>query len=97
MKASRTAGLVWKTKDGQKIALGDMTDSHLENTIAMLERRKQAYGDGTDFPCYPNFNGEMAQFFAEKDYDRALEDWGLERLANEQWLRDMKKERRSRR
>lgn len=29
----------WKTKDGQWIAISDMTDIHLQNTIKFLERR----------------------------------------------------------
>ena len=28
----------WKTKDGNEIALSDMSDTHLANTISMLEK-----------------------------------------------------------
>lgn len=29
---------IWTTRDGQRIAVEDMTDSHIRNTIAYLER-----------------------------------------------------------
>lgn len=30
--------LVWTTRDGRKIPVTEMTDEHLQNTIAMLKR-----------------------------------------------------------
>lgn len=29
---------IWETKDGRKIPVEEMTDSHIRNTIAMLKR-----------------------------------------------------------
>jgi hypothetical protein len=43
-----------------------MTDSHLANTIKMLERAWAVFQFQLPFP---NFNGEMAQYYAEHDYD----------------------------
>ena len=33
--------IVWVTKNGQTIPINEMTDSHLENTINMLERVRE--------------------------------------------------------
>jgi len=35
----------WTTKDGRKIPIREMTDSHLENTIRFLRRAFEAYRD----------------------------------------------------
>lgn len=34
---------VWKTKEGKKIKIKDLTDSHLQNIIAFLERNVSEY------------------------------------------------------
>lgn len=41
-----------------------MTDEHLDNTIAMLERVHYEVASQ-----YPNFNGEEAQFAAEQEWE----------------------------
>lgn len=43
--------MYWETKDGRKIPLKEMTDTHLVNTIAYLDRRYDEYErylDGID-------------------------------------------------
>jgi hypothetical protein len=32
----------WKTKEGKEVFIKDMTDTHLKNTIKLLERKTQA-------------------------------------------------------
>jgi len=63
----------WTCKDGRKIRICDMTDSHLANTIAMLERaapaaRQQALN--VMYFASSCLQGEMASYYAEQDIDR---------------------------
>lgn len=62
---------LWRTKDGRKIRVCDMDSNHLSHTINMLRRTAEfellEMGRFTQF-----LQGEMAQYFAEQDYDRLL-------------------------
>ncbi len=65
------SGNVWTTKDGTKIAVEDMTDSHLENAINHLVRQADRQADwanrNLDFmeDYGPQPQGEMAQMLWE--------------------------------
>lgn len=59
----------WTQRDGTKIAIRDMTDAHIKNAIAMLERMTEDRRD-TCLSSYPCFQGEMAQYYAEQDWNR---------------------------
>lgn len=37
---NQKSGIIWVTKEGKVVAIEDMTDEHLNNTIKMLERNK---------------------------------------------------------
>lgn len=37
---NQRSGIIWITQQGKVIAIEDMTDEHLNNTIKMLERNK---------------------------------------------------------
>ena len=54
----------WTTADGQTLEISKMTDSHVINTYNYLKRKLDE--DVRDFPC---FQGEMAQYYAEAEYD----------------------------
>ena len=56
----------WIDAQGNRILISEMTDSHLINTIKLLERYAQQY---VSCLSYPNFSGEMAQECAENAYD----------------------------
>ena len=59
---------LWKQKDGKKIRIKDMTNSHLMNTIRFL--LKYASEEKNYSLCsFPSFNGEMAQYYAEQEWD----------------------------
>lgn len=60
----------WTTGDGQKIRICDMADSHLLNAIAFCERTHE-HTQQTAEP--PAFQGEMAQWCAERDWERLQE------------------------
>ena len=60
---------VWTTKDGQKILIEEMTDQHLLNTIAFLERVHQEE-IAAAWSCLSTLRGEMAQFYCENDIDK---------------------------
>lgn len=40
-RRSRDKHLVWITKNGEMVPIREMSDSHLNNTINMLERKKE--------------------------------------------------------
>jgi len=75
MKPEKNAGIrkqtrKWTMKDGRKIRICDMTDSHLENTLRMLRRYAEAkyhvaISDRWRLLC--SLQGEMAQDIVEQE------------------------------
>jgi len=91
---------LWKTKNGYKVRVCDMSDGHLDNTIAYLKRFGQAVydalvskaGHAADFFCG---GGEMAQMMCE-DYEGYLlseESWE-DHVPDIYWDMKSEKERR---
>lgn len=61
----------WIDKQGNKYLISKMSDSHLVNTIKMLERGANHQAANCYFPI---FQGEMAQYLAEQAFDTMQED-----------------------
>lgn len=59
----------WKTRDGREMPIAEMTLSHLENTIRFVERAYARWEDNQAATISPPcFNGEMAQYYAEREW-----------------------------
>lgn len=56
----------WTNKEGQEIPIENMDDTYLLNTIHFLTRRHKEECDIS----FPVFNGEMAQYYAQQEYNR---------------------------
>jgi hypothetical protein len=76
-ETQRKVTKIWTTRDGRKLRICDMSDSHLIRAIKLCERSHRAAQ--LQLP-YPEFNGEMAQFYAESDWMR-FQDSGPEESA----------------
>lgn len=80
----------WKQKNGVKILIKDMTDDHIKNTIAMLERNysKECINESFNAMEFAiSTGGEMASCAAENASDDLLEEAErLERIEDwEKW------------
>lgn len=61
---------VWTTKDGRRIAITEMSDEHLRNTIAMLERKGFVNTEAALSP-FGYFDADsMAAYYAEQEFNR---------------------------
>lgn len=83
--------ILWTTKDGTTMDIRQMTDSHLRNTIAYMERRISDMRDNESaaWSCLGHVQGEMAQYYVESDIAQISEsvsdaEWRLNELRTEQ-------------
>lgn len=58
----------WITRDGVKLQLRDMTDTHLTNAIQMLDRRIETLHDEL-CACFSFPSDSMASYYAEGSAD----------------------------
>jgi predicted component of type VI protein secretion system len=64
---------IWTCRDGRKVRVCDMSDRHLLNTIAMLERnaaQELSEGISAAYSVAASLQGEMASFYADQDINR---------------------------
>lgn len=62
---------IWTTKEGREIPIEKLADSHLINIIKHL-RRNATFGLEKVRMNPPCFQGEMAQYYAEQEWEIAL-------------------------
>jgi hypothetical protein len=68
---------LWTTKDGRRIRICDMSDSHLENSIRMLERMAVAATEAAisaGFRLLAGLRGEMAIMDTENELDSLMSE-----------------------
>lgn len=66
----RVQDVLWMRRDKTKIRLGDMTHTHLANTIKMVKRRMDKCAAEID-ACYSYFGGDHAMDAAEASANAA--------------------------
>lgn len=77
--------VIWKTKEGVKIRVCDMTDRHLLNAIAMLERwapKALASTQSAAWSFLGTLQGDVAQYTMEQEISR------LEEMTSDEFLEE---------
>lgn len=59
--------LYWRTKKGDLLPISKMTTLHLVNCALLIERKHREWVDEA-LSCFPCFQGEMAQLYAEWEW-----------------------------
>jgi hypothetical protein len=62
----------WIDRHGVKHLISEMDDRYLSNLYRFVRRNIQKLPAAVFF-AFPNFKGDMAQFYAEQAYDRMME------------------------
>lgn len=66
----RTIDTYWVTREGVYMRMSTMKYSHLCNTIRMVRRNWSVNRYRMSTPSFPMMNGDMAQMFAEQDWEQ---------------------------
>lgn len=75
----------WTTQDGRVLIIAEMSTDHLVNAINFCRRKHQTAV--LDIP-FPSFQGEMAQYYAEAEWDSIISSSAEEAIPELQDLID---------
>lgn len=65
---------VWSQRDGTRIKLGEMTDTHLMNTHKLLMRQvDRHYGEAEAALCYSGNPDSMGSYYADQAMSQSLD------------------------
>lgn len=64
--------IIWTTKDGTKIRLGDMETSHLDNCAKMLKRQAES-NEYNAMSAWSYSGGDMAEYYASQEGDGLMD------------------------
>lgn len=85
--------MIWTTRDGTKIDIRDMTDTHLSNAINMLDRRIETLQDELS-ACFGFPSDSMASYYAEGEVNGVTTEIGA--VAEMKWQLQQEQRRRKR-
>ncbi len=90
--------LRWTKKDGQKVALADMTESHIRNCMRMLGRG--SVRDSRELNSAWGFlsmcRGDAATYYAEQMVDQVADEVAAREYTRLRWLAAFTRELRKR-
>ena len=73
MSGKNRKEFMWTMRDGTKIPVTEMTDSHLDNAIALMERNSERYRQGainSGYQMLGFLHGEQAIYSVECELSR---------------------------
>ncbi len=90
--------LRWTQKNGQKVALDDMTDSHIRNCMRMLERgsARDSREVNAAYGFLSMLQGEYAIYYTEGDISRLEDEVSQRECARRLWCAAFTRELRKR-
>lgn len=80
---------LWNTADGRELTVKQMTLKHLTNARDCLARRVNDLREKVDicFSYYPNCQGEMAQYYADTEWNRNIDQAQSELQSTLEWIK----------
>lgn len=100
MRKRHPRGPMWTTKDGRQMRIRDMTDQHLTNAILSRERSAEYRKARQELEMTwvsMTLQGEMAQFYLDRDLDHLMSMSIEQYLEDDQTYQDLLKDARRRR